>query len=102
MKTLLRRPLALLLTAATVVALVLAGKFVYAEVRVAPAGDAPDNDDLADADTVLPGDPFFEGEEADYLHVTNVILPQLRERGLAEADIDRIMVDNPARWLAGT
>jgi phosphotriesterase-related protein len=48
------------------------------------------------------GDPFFEGEEADYLHVTKVILPQLRERGLAEADIDRIMVDNPARWLAGT
>jgi phosphotriesterase-related protein len=47
------------------------------------------------------GDPFFEREEADYLHVTNVILPQLRERGLADADIDRIMVENPVRWLAG-
>jgi phosphotriesterase-related protein len=47
-------------------------------------------------------DPMFEGEEADYLHVTNVILPQLRERGLGEADIDRIMVENPVRWLAGT
>jgi phosphotriesterase-related protein len=46
------------------------------------------------------GDPFFAGEEADYLHVTNVILPQLRERGVSDADIDRIMVDNPRRWLA--
>jgi phosphotriesterase-related protein len=47
------------------------------------------------------GDPFFEGEEADYLHVTNVILPQLRERGVTQEQIDRIMVDNPRRWLAG-
>jgi phosphotriesterase-related protein len=46
------------------------------------------------------GDPFFEGEEADYLHLSNVILPQLRERGVPDADIDRIMVDNPRRWLA--
>jgi phosphotriesterase-related protein len=47
------------------------------------------------------GDPFFEGEEADYLHVTNVILPQLRERGVTQEQIDRVMVDNPRRWLAG-
>jgi phosphotriesterase-related protein len=46
------------------------------------------------------GDPFFAGEEADYLHVTNVILPQLRERGVTQEQIDRIMVDNPRRWLA--
>ena len=45
------------------------------------------------------GNPFFEGEVADYLHVTNVILPQLRERGVTDADIDRIMVDNPRRYL---
>jgi phosphotriesterase-related protein len=46
------------------------------------------------------GDPVFADEHADYLHVTNVILPQLRERGVPEGDIDRIMVDNPRRWLA--
>jgi phosphotriesterase-related protein len=46
------------------------------------------------------GDPMFAGEEADYLHLSNVILPQLRERGVSDADIDRIMVDNPRRWLA--
>jgi phosphotriesterase-related protein len=45
-------------------------------------------------------DPAFAGEEADYLHLSNVILPQLRERGVSDADIDRIMVDNPRRWLA--
>ncbi|MGE5273099.1 MAG: phosphotriesterase [Verrucomicrobiota bacterium] len=46
------------------------------------------------------GDPAFAGEHADYLHITNVILPQLRERGVSDADIDRVMVDNPRRWLA--
>ena len=45
------------------------------------------------------GDPMFADEHADYLHVSNVILPQLRERGVTDADIDRIMVDNPRRWL---
>ncbi len=47
------------------------------------------------------GDAAFAGEEADYLHLSNVILPQLRERGVADADIDRIMIDNPRRWLTG-
>ena len=45
------------------------------------------------------GDPMFADEHADYLHVSNVILPQLRELGVTDADIDRIMVDNPRRWL---
>jgi len=57
--------------------------------------------DAATFHDFMVGDPMFEGEEADYLHVTNVILPQFRERGLADADIDRIMVENPIRWLAG-
>jgi phosphotriesterase-related protein len=47
------------------------------------------------------GDPAFAGERPDYLHVSNVILPQLRERGVSDADLDAIMVDNPRRWLAG-
>jgi phosphotriesterase-related protein len=42
----------------------------------------------------------FADEHADYLHIENVILPQLRERGVADADIERILVDNPRRWLA--
>ena len=46
------------------------------------------------------GDPMFADEHADYLHVSNVILPQLRERGVSDADIDRIMVDNPRRWIS--
>ena len=46
------------------------------------------------------GDPAFADEHADYLHIENVILPQLRERGVADADIERILVDNPRRWLA--
>jgi phosphotriesterase-related protein len=46
------------------------------------------------------GDPMFADEEADYLHLSNVILPQLRDRGVSDADIDRIMIDNPRRWLA--
>ena len=46
------------------------------------------------------GDAAFADEHADYLHITNVILPQLRERGVSDADIDRIMVDNPRRWLS--
>jgi phosphotriesterase-related protein len=46
------------------------------------------------------GDPVFADEHADYLHLENVILPQLRARGVSDADLDRIVVDNPRRWLA--
>ena len=47
-------------------------------------------------------DPMFANEHADYLHVTNVILPRLREAGVTDEQIDQIMVENPPRWLAGT
>jgi phosphotriesterase-related protein len=57
--------------------------------------------DAATFHDFMVGDPAFADEHADYLHITNVILPQLRERGVSDADIDRIMVDNPRRWLAG-
>jgi len=55
--------------------------------------------DAATFHDFMVGDPMFADEHADYLHVSNVILPQLRERGVTDADIDRIMVDNPRRWL---
>jgi phosphotriesterase-related protein len=47
------------------------------------------------------GDPAFADEHADYLHLENVILPQLRRRGVPGADLERILVDNPRRWLEG-
>jgi phosphotriesterase-related protein len=47
------------------------------------------------------GDPAFADEHADYLHIENVILPQLRERGVSDDDLERIMVENPHRWLTG-
>ena len=57
--------------------------------------------DAATFHDFMVGDPVFAGEQADYLHVTNVILRSSAERGVADADIDRIMVENPLRWLAG-
>jgi len=45
------------------------------------------------------GDPAFADEHADYLHVENVILPELRERGVSDADLERIQIDNPRRWI---
>jgi phosphotriesterase-related protein len=38
---------------------------------------------------------------AGYGHLLRVIVPQLRERGIAEAAIKTMLVDNPARLLAG-
>ena len=61
MRVPLRRLLAVLIAAVTVVALVLVGSFVYAQSQVGPRGDAPTNDELTDADTVLPTDKHFAG-----------------------------------------
>jgi phosphotriesterase-related protein len=36
-----------------------------------------------------------------YLHVSQDVLPYLREHGVSEADIDTMLVANPARILAG-
>ncbi len=36
-----------------------------------------------------------------YLHVSQDVLPYLREHGVADADIDAMLVANPARILAG-
>jgi predicted metal-dependent phosphotriesterase family hydrolase len=43
--------------------------------------------------------PFFADEKPDYLHVPLRILPALAELGVSEADIDQMMVSNPARYL---
>jgi hypothetical protein len=49
----------------------------------------------------MAGDPFFAGEEADYLLISREVLPALREAGVAQADIDAMMVVNPSRFLVG-
>jgi phosphotriesterase-related protein len=45
------------------------------------------------------GNPAFADERPDFLHLSNVILPKLRDAGVSDAAIDQIMVDNPRRWL---
>ena len=50
------------------------------------------------------GDPAFADERPDYLHISTTILPALLERGVTQAQIDELMVDNPRRFFehAGT
>ena len=47
------------------------------------------------------GDPVFADEHADYLHVANVILPQLRERGVPDAELDADHGRQPAPLARG-
>ena len=46
------------------------------------------------------GNPFFAGEEADYLFISHEILPQLRELGVSDATIDQMMVTNARTFFA--
>jgi len=43
------------------------------------------------------GDAAFADEQPDYLHISRVILPQLRQAGVTEEQIDELMVANPRR-----
>ena len=45
------------------------------------------------------GDPAFADEQPDYLHISRVILPQLRQAGITEKEIDELMVANPQRFF---
>ena len=45
------------------------------------------------------GDPAFADEQPDYLHISRVILPQLRQAGVTENEIDELMVANPQRFF---
>ena len=45
------------------------------------------------------GDPAFADEQPDYLHISRVILPQLRQAGVTEKEIDELMVVNPQRFF---
>ena len=37
----------------------------------------------------------------NYNHITDHVLPALRESGVSDADIDALLIDNPRRYFAG-
>jgi len=45
------------------------------------------------------GDPAFADEQPDYLHISRVTLPQLRQAGITEKEIDELMIANPQRFF---
>jgi phosphotriesterase-related protein len=47
------------------------------------------------------GDPAFVNEDPDYLLITNQVLPALLDAGVTRAQIDEMMIANPARFLTG-
>jgi phosphotriesterase-related protein len=46
------------------------------------------------------GNPWFADEHADYLHISTKILPELLARGVTQAQIDEMLVENPRRFFA--
>jgi phosphotriesterase-related protein len=47
------------------------------------------------------GNPFFANEKPDYLLLSHTVLPQLRESGVSQAQIDQMLVANPQRFFCG-
>ena len=45
------------------------------------------------------GNPYFADEHADYLHLSTKIVPALLEAGVAQAQIDEMLVGNPRRFF---
>ena len=45
-------------------------------------------------------DPKFAEERPDYLHLSNVIVPQLLDAGVTEQQLDTMFVHNPRRYFA--
>jgi phosphotriesterase-related protein len=46
------------------------------------------------------GNPVFAGEHVDYLHISTQVLPALLEAGVTQAQIDRMLLENPRRFFA--
>jgi phosphotriesterase-related protein len=46
------------------------------------------------------GNPLFADEHPDYLHISTRILPRLLEAGVAQEQIDEMLVENPRRFFA--
>ena len=47
----------------------------------------------------MTGDPAFADEKPSYLHISNEILPALRQEGVTDEQIDEMMVVNPRRFF---
>ena len=43
--------------------------------------------------------PPFANEVPDYLHISRTILPALLERGVTQAQIDELLIENPQRFF---
>jgi phosphotriesterase-related protein len=48
----------------------------------------------------MTGDPFFADETADYLLITNEVIPALLDAGVTADQVDQMMVDNPRRFFS--
>jgi phosphotriesterase-related protein len=48
----------------------------------------------------MTGDPFFADETADYLLITNEVIPALLEAGVTEEQVDQMMIANPRRFFS--
>lgn len=48
----------------------------------------------------MTGDPFFADETADYLLISNEVIPALLEAGVTADQVDQMMVDNPRRFFS--
>ena len=44
--------------------------------------------------------PPFANERPDYLHIERDVLPKLLDRGVTQAQIDEMLIENPKRFLA--
>jgi phosphotriesterase-related protein len=47
----------------------------------------------------MTGDPFFADEKPDYLLISREVLPALRDQGVADEQIDQMLVANPRRFF---
>jgi phosphotriesterase-related protein len=48
---------------------------------------------------LMVGDPAFTDERPDYLHISQTILPALRDAGVTEEQLDLMMVEGPRRFF---
>jgi len=56
--------------------------------------------DTASFHDFMVGNPIFESDVADWLHIPTRILPALLEAGVTQAQIDEMLVENPRRFFA--
>ena len=51
-------------------------------------------------ETLRGHNPPFADERPDYLHIERDVLPKLLDRGVTQAQIDEMLIENPKRFLA--